>query len=169
MFLTLNINQFYACSFHSCLKLAAYHYFVAIVIQCLVAFVWSFAISFQDIRRFLKCLHAITADNLFTLQVACLGNILTDKTTRTPRNIGRYMGELSRLSELTRFAELTRPLLLFPIISTLRLHGKRVVPLRRDPGWRFPSYSLRRDRNSHVIAFAKLSRQSGLKNQERAL
>ena len=45
-----------------------------------------------------------------------------------------YMGELSRLSELTRFAELTRFLLLFPIISTLRLHGKRVVPLRRDPG-----------------------------------
>ena len=45
-----------------------------------------------------------------------------------------YMGELSRLSELTRFTELTRFLLLFPIISTLRLHGKRVVPLRRDPG-----------------------------------
>ena len=45
-----------------------------------------------------------------------------------------YMGELSRLSELTRFAELTHFLLLFPIISTLRLHGKRVVPLRRDPG-----------------------------------
>ena len=45
-----------------------------------------------------------------------------------------YMGELSRLSEWTRFAELTRFLLLFPIISTLRLHGKRVVPLRRDPG-----------------------------------
>ena len=45
-----------------------------------------------------------------------------------------YMGELSRLSELTRFAELTRFLLVFPIISTLRLHGKRVVPLRRDPG-----------------------------------
>ena len=44
------------------------------------------------------------------------------------------MGELCRLSELTRFAELTRFLLLFPIISTLRLHGKRVVPLRRDPG-----------------------------------
>ena len=45
-----------------------------------------------------------------------------------------YMGEFSRLSELTRFAELTRFLLLFPIILTLRLHGKRVVPLRRDPG-----------------------------------
>ena len=66
------------------------------------------------------------------------------------------MGELSRLSELTRFAELTRFLLLFPIISTLRLHGKRVVPLRRDPGWRLPSYSLRRDRNSHVIVFCRV-------------
>ena len=66
------------------------------------------------------------------------------------------MGELSRLSELTRFAELTRFLLLFPITSTLRLHGKRVVPLRRDPVSRLPSYSLRRDRNSHVIAFCRV-------------
>ena len=42
------------------------------------------------------------------------------------------MGELSRLSELTRFAELTRFVYLFPIILTLRLHGKRVVPLKAD-------------------------------------
>ena len=49
-------------------------------------------------------------------------------------NLGAdYMGELSRLSELTRFTELTRFLLLFPIISTLRLLGKRVVPLSGTP------------------------------------
>jgi hypothetical protein len=66
------------------------------------------------------------------------------------------MGELSRLSELTRFAELTRFVYLFPIILTLRLHGKRVVPLSRDPACGLPRNSLRRDENCHVITFCRV-------------
>ena len=67
-----------------------------------------------------------------------------------------YMGELSRLSELTRFAELTRFVYLFPIILTLRLHGKRVVPLSRDPACGLPRNSLRRDEKCHVITFCRV-------------
>ena len=66
------------------------------------------------------------------------------------------MGELSRLSELTRFAELTRFVYLFPIILSLRLHGKRVVPLSRDPACGLPRNSLRRDENCHVITFCRV-------------
>jgi hypothetical protein len=66
------------------------------------------------------------------------------------------MGELSRLSELTRFAELTRFVYLFPIILTLQLHGKRVVPLSRDPACGLPRNSLRWDENCHVITFCRV-------------
>jgi hypothetical protein len=66
------------------------------------------------------------------------------------------MGELSRLSELTCFAELTCFLYLFPIILTLRLHGKQVVPLSRDPACGLPRNSLRRDGNCHVITFCQV-------------
>ena len=67
------------------------------------------------------------------------------------------MDELSRLSGLTHFAEFTRFVYVSYIILTFRLHGKRVVPLRRDPVCRMPSYSFRRDGNSHVIAFYRVT------------
>ena len=79
-----------------------------------------------------------------------------------------YMGELSRLSELTRFAELARFVYVFPIILTLRLHGKRVVPLSRDPACGLPSNSLRRDENCHVIAFCRVGPAKRARNLTRA-
>ena len=71
---------------------------------------------------------------------------------------GRLHGRVnsSRLSELTRFAMLTRFVYLFHTILTLRLHGKRVVPLSRDPACGLPRNSLRRDENCHVITFCQV-------------
>ena len=68
------------------------------------------------------------------------------------------MGELSRIIELTRFAELTRFVYFPPIILTLRLHGKRVVLVRRDPACDLPRNSPRRDERiaerdtEHILA-----------------
>ena len=67
------------------------------------------------------------------------------------------MDELFRLSELTHFAELPCFVYVSYIILTFRLHGKRVVPLWRDPVCRMLSYSFRRDENSHVIAFYRVT------------
>ena len=78
------------------------------------------------------------------------------------------MGELSRLSELTRFAELTRFVYLFPIILTLQLHGKRVVPLSRDPACGLPRNSLRWDENCHVITFCRVGPARRARNMTRA-
>ena len=47
---------------------------------------------------------------------------------------GRLHGRVVPAKRVDSFCELTRFLLLFPIVSTLRLHGKRAASLRRDPG-----------------------------------
>ena len=47
---------------------------------------------------------------------------------------GRLHGRVVPATRVDSLCRVDPLLLLFPIISTLRLHGKRVVPLRRDPG-----------------------------------
>ena len=69
---------------------------------------------------------------------------------------GRLHGRVVPAKRVTRFAELTCFVYLFPIILTLRLHGKRVVPLSRDPACGLPRNSLRRDENCHVITFCRV-------------